>query len=187
MCRDKFALLKRTESPSTWKCRVLRRYHVESDPINFVDPYGLIVETPSDYVTWQLSLYYFLTEPGLLTGASLAYDSVALGTPFLPGGAGYVQGGGKVAKGICKISGRTGKQQKLKSLLTDKNVSKSDKGWIKQDINSIERGQRSKIRVPPTKQLAHRRGKEAKQGYGYEHSDLQDIDLHKLQHKVEGY
>ncbi|MCB9772147.1 MAG: fibronectin type III domain-containing protein [Candidatus Omnitrophica bacterium] len=81
--------------------------YVESDPINFVDPYGLIVETPSDYVTWQLSLYYFLTEPGLLTGASLAYDSVALGTPFLPGGAGYVQGGGKVAKGICNLTKST--------------------------------------------------------------------------------
>jgi len=54
-------------------------------------------------------------------------------------------------------------------------------------MNSIERGQRTNIRVPPGNNLAHRRGFEAKQGYGYEHSDLQNIDLHKLQHKHEGY
>lgn len=30
------------------------------------------------------------------------------------------------------------------------------------------------------KDLAHRRGFEAKKGYSYEHSDLQDLDLHKL-------
>lgn len=54
-------------------------------------------------------------------------------------------------------------------------------------MNSIERGQRTNIRVPPGKNLAHRRGFEAKKGYGYEHCDLQDIDLHKLQHKQEGY
>ncbi|MFP4419998.1 MAG: polymorphic toxin type 8 domain-containing protein, partial [Desulfococcaceae bacterium] len=48
-------------------------------------------------------------------------------------------------------------------------------------------GTRKNVRVPPGKNLAHRRGFEAKKGYGYEHSDLQDIDLHKLQHKHEGY
>ncbi len=47
--------------------------------------------------------------------------------------------------------------------------------------------QRTNIRVPLGKNLAHRRGFEAEKGYGYEHSDLQDIDLHKLQHKHEGY
>jgi hypothetical protein len=56
-----------------------------------------------------------------------------------------------------------------------------------QEINSIERGQRTNVRVPPGKNMAHRRGFEAKNGYSYEHSDLQDIDLHKLQHKHEGY
>ncbi len=87
---------------------------------------------------------------------------------------------------MCKI-GRTGKQSKLKSILDDEKASKADKGWIKQEMNNIKLGKQKKIRVPPTKNLAHRRGFEAKKGYGYKHSDLQDIDLHKLQHKHEGY
>ncbi|MFP4309645.1 MAG: polymorphic toxin type 8 domain-containing protein, partial [Desulfococcaceae bacterium] len=65
--------------------------------------------------------------------------------------------------------------------------SSVDRGWIKKDMNQIKRGTRKNVRVPPGKNLAHRRGFEAKKGYGYEHSDLQDIDLHKLQHKHEGY
>lgn len=43
MCRDKFALLKKTESPSTGKRRVLRRYHVANDPINWLDSDGLAI------------------------------------------------------------------------------------------------------------------------------------------------
>ena len=54
-------------------------------------------------------------------------------------------------------------------------------------MNSIERGQRTKIRVPPGENLAHRRGFEAKKGFGYEYSDLQGKDLHDLQHRHEGY
>jgi hypothetical protein len=30
-------------------------------------------------------------------------------------------------------------------------------------------------------------GKEARKGYGYRYSDLQNPDLHRLQHKHEGY
>lgn len=84
-------------------------------------------------------------------------------------------------------AGRAGKQSRLRDLESDPNVSSADRGWIRQELNSIARGQRSNIRVPPGKNLAHRRGFEAKNGYGYQHSDLQDIDLHKLQHKHEGY
>jgi hypothetical protein len=83
--------------------------------------------------------------------------------------------------------GRSGKQARLRELEGDPNVSSSDRGWIRQELNSISRGQRKTVRVPPGKNLAHRRGFEAKKGYGYDYSDLQDIDLHKLQHKHEGY
>ncbi len=70
-------------------------------------------------------------------------------------------------------------------------------------MNQIQRGKRSSIRLPGSSSerdindiayggpggsvLAHRRGKEARNGYGYEHADLQDVDLHKLQHQIEGY
>ena len=83
--------------------------------------------------------------------------------------------------------GRTGKQKRLRELGEDPKVSSRDRGWIKQEQNQIKRGKRKNIRVPPGKEMAHRRGKEARKGHGYEHSDLQDKDLHKLQHKHEGY
>jgi hypothetical protein len=92
----------------------------------------------------------------------------------------------ETAADLAKV-GRSGKQARLRELGSDPKVSSADRGWIQQEINSIERGQRTNIRVPPGKNLAHRRGFEAKKGYSYEHSDLQDIDLHKLQHKHEGY
>jgi RHS repeat-associated protein len=88
---------------------------------------------------------------------------------------------------ILAAKGRVGKQQRLRELVDDPKVSSADRGWIKQELDHIERGQRHSIRVPPGKNLAHRRGFEAKEGFGYEHSDLQDIDLHKLQHRYEGY
>jgi hypothetical protein len=84
-------------------------------------------------------------------------------------------------------SGRSGKQARLRELGEDPKVASADRGWIQQELNSIARGQRRTIRVPPGKNLAHRRGYEAKYGFGYQHSDLQDIVLHKLQHKFEGY
>jgi RHS repeat-associated protein len=88
---------------------------------------------------------------------------------------------------ILAAEGRAGKQQRLRELANDPKASSADRGWIKQEIDQIERGQRHSIRVPPGKNLAHRRGFEAKEGFDYEYSDLQDIDLHRLQHKYEGY
>jgi len=84
-------------------------------------------------------------------------------------------------------AGRSGRQARLRELAADPKVSSADRGWITQEMNSIARGQRSNIRVPPGKVLAHRRGFEAKKGFSYQHSDLQLVDLHKLQHKYEGY
>lgn len=54
-------------------------------------------------------------------------------------------------------------------------------------MNSIERGMRATIRNPPGKDLAHERGREADKGYSYEHSNLQDRDLHRLQHKHDDF
>lgn len=53
------------------------------------------------------------------------------------------------------------------------------------DLVTRDRGKRTNIRVPPGKQLAHKRGKEAAKGFSYEHSDLQDASLHKTQHQME--
>lgn len=95
----------------------------------------------------------------------------------------------RVVKGADGASnvGRSGKQSRLRELENDDKLGKADRGWIRQEINSIERGQRSSIRNPPGKDLAHERGREAAKGYGYKHSNLQDRDLHRLQHKYDDF
>ncbi|WP_316834923.1 DUF6443 domain-containing protein [Pedobacter nutrimenti] len=80
-------------------------------------------------------------------------------------------------------SGRAGKQQRLKDIANDDKESSANRGWVTQEKNQIDRGKRTGIRNPPGKELAHKRGKEAAKGYSYEHSNLQDKDLHRLQHK----
>lgn len=94
--------------------------------------------------------------------------------------------GGEIAGGNI---GRTGAQARLREIAEDVNTSAADRGWIKQEINSIERGQRSTIRNPPGKQLAHTRGREAAKGYDHvdSPSNLQDTSLHKAQHKFDDF
>lgn len=81
--------------------------------------------------------------------------------------------------------GRSGRQAKLKSLVDDVQASSADRGWIKQEMNQIDRGKRSGIRNPPGKQLAHERGREAAKGFSYEYSNLQNTADHRAQHKYD--
>jgi len=82
---------------------------------------------------------------------------------------------------------RTGKLARLRELVSDSKLATRIRGWIKQELNSIERGQRKNIRNPPGMDLAHERGREAAKGFDYSHSNLQDRDLHRLQHKYDDY
>ncbi len=113
-----------------------------------------------------------------LTGASI--DA----TSSLAPGVGVASKLGNATKPLKKL-GRSGKQSKLKSIVNDVKASAADKGWIKSEINQIKKGKRKNIRNPPGKDLAHERGREAAKGYGYEHSNLQDRDLHRRQHKYD--
>ena len=90
--------------------------------------------------------------------------------------------------------GRGGRQGRLRELADDPKLGSADRGWLKQEINQIKRGKRKNIRLPGSsrgkpggKVLAHRRGMRAKDGHSYKHSDLQDVDLHKLEHRFGGY
>ena len=83
--------------------------------------------------------------------------------------------------------GRSGRQQHLRNQLNDPTVSRADKGWIKSEIRQIDNGNRSSIRVPPGKELAHTRGREAAKGYGYEHSKLNLSKDHRSQHRFDNY
>ncbi len=88
------------ESPVAVKYVVLRRYHVHNNSTNYTDPLGLAYDFV-DWISWQLSMHEFATNPNWLSGLALAYDTVAL-APGLPAGAGYVQK-------LMKTSGATGK------------------------------------------------------------------------------
>ena len=88
---------------------------------------------------------------------------------------------------IKSTKGRSGKQKRLKEILKDSKVSSSLRGEIKRDVNEIKKGKRKNIRVPKGYELAHRRGKEARNGFGYEESDLQVIKNHRTQHKIDKY
>ncbi|MDX3775641.1 polymorphic toxin type 8 domain-containing protein [Chromatiaceae bacterium AAb-1] len=102
-------------------------------------------------------------------------------------GSAIVDAGSSAVKVVTKSLGRTGKQERLRELVDNDKLGSADRGWLKQEMNSIERGQRKTIRNPPGKDLAHERGREAAKGYGYEHSNLQDRDLHRLQHKYDNF
>jgi hypothetical protein len=83
--------------------------------------------------------------------------------------------------------GRTGRQARLKELMNDDKLGSADRGWLKQDANAMrkDRTQRPTLRVPPGKQLAHKRGFEASKGYGYDRSNLQLKSIHDTQHKYD--
>lgn len=47
---------------------------------------------------------------------------------------------------VTKSAGRSGKQARLRELANDPKLGKADRGWIKQEKNSIARGNRKTIR-----------------------------------------
>jgi RHS repeat-associated protein len=192
-------------NPQSWN----RYVYSLNNPYRYVDPDGKLVWDVIDIACFGYSVYRFADDPSWSTALDLGLDAAGL-LPVIPAlgtikrtgtllhkaaKADEVLDAAKVAKaGKKKVAqegkkalGRTGKQSRLRELGSDPKVSSGDRGWIKQDMNQIERGKRKNIRVPPGKELAHRRGFEAKKGFDYEHSDLQVIDNHKLQHKHEGY
>ncbi|WP_232764106.1 polymorphic toxin type 8 domain-containing protein, partial [Salegentibacter salinarum] len=91
----------------------------------------------------------------------------------------------KLIKKAVKKLGRLGRQNRLRQVVNDPKASKADKGWIKSEMNQMKNGKRKSIRNPPGKDLAHERGREAAKGYDYKHSNLQDRDLHRTQHKYD--
>jgi RHS repeat-associated protein len=89
--------------------------------------------------------------------------------------------------GAQKGNGRGGKQERLNELGKDPKTSSADRGWIKQDQNAIKDGKRDTVRVPPGKNMAHARGREASKGYSHttSPSSLQNIQNHRTQHKYD--
>lgn len=144
-----------------------------------------VIETIAEFapVTGAVvSAYEFYQEPSFASAAMLALGAI-------PGGKLAGKGTkaiGEVVEGATSV-GRAGKQARLRELANDDKLGSADRGWLKQELNSIDRGKRSTMRNPPGKDLAHERGREAAKGYDYRHSNLQDRDLHRLQHKYDDF
>jgi len=160
-----------------------RYSYANNNPYVYVDPNGEAVETISDVISLGLSLDAFNSDPSFINGLGLTYDALATVIPFAPAGFGII----KNASIVTKSAGRSGKQARLRELANDPKLGKADRGWIKQEQNSIARGNRKTIRNPPGKDLAHERGREAAKGYGYKYSNLQDRKLHRTQHKYDNF
>ena len=95
---------------------------------------------------------------------------------------------------IKNFLGKINKQKKLIMLSESPLVSRFYRGWIKQEINAINNKSKNRrgyikknIRNPPGIELAHERGREKAKGYGYEHTQLQLISNHRLQHIFDNY
>jgi RHS repeat-associated protein len=84
-----------------------------------------------------------------------------------------------------KGNGRGGRQERLQDIGNDQKASSAHRGWIKNEERHMQNGNRTSRRVPPGHELAHKRGKEARKGYDYFHSDLQEKKLHQTQHQIE--
>ena len=85
-------------------------------------------------------------------------------------------------------TGRKGKENRLRELANDPKQPKHIRGWLKNEIRAKEVTKNGKtIRNPKGYDLAHARGYEAAKGYGYKYTQLQNRDLHNLQHRYDNY
>lgn len=93
---------------------------------------------------------------------------------------------------ITNYLGKLKQQEKLKMCANDLKIGNYLRGWIKQEINSMERKSTNKnnrikrrLKLPPGYELGHQRGREKAKGFGYEHSNLMLKLDHKIKHKFD--
>ena len=173
-----------------------RYLYGNNNPYTFYDPDGevafVFIEAGSATIGLNSATNNFREGNYGAAAVDLVFVVADIGLmPFpVPGIFGVLRQSAKRAPdviGVVKKVGRSGKQARLKELANDPKLGKADRGWIKQEQNAIERGSRKSIRNPPGKDLAHERGREAAKGYDYGNSNLQDRDLHRLQHKYDNF
>ena len=159
--------------------------YCDNNPVNRADSSGYIWETFLDIASMVWSAYDLITKPSWANAAYLAWDVGATLIPFVPGS--YIVKFTKLTSKVkvVKRAGRSGKQAHLRQIANSDKVSSALRGEIKRDINQIKRGKRTTIRVPSGYQMAHKRGYEARKGFDYGYSVLNDTNLHKLQHKYD--
>ncbi len=157
--------------------RLNRYVYGLNNPYKYVDPDGDFAIETEEYKSF-MSKVRPRVKSAIAKGINIGYS---LGTIISEG---MIQG----------AIGRSGRQLRLRRLMNNTKVSSADRGWITQESNAIKRKSinqsgnvKTHIRNPPGKDLAHDRGREAAKGFGYEYSNLQNRDLHKLQHRYDNY
>ena len=122
-----------------------------------------------------------------LTKVPRAARAISRGGKSLVNGSRASQRGQIMVPGPRPGLGRAQKQERLRQLMNDDKAPSHVRGWLRQEQNSIARGQRTNMRVPRGYQLAHGRATPARRGFSYMYSKVQGIDLHRLQHRFGGY
>lgn len=182
--------------PQRWN----RYAYVRNNPLRYSDPDGRIIETLWDAANVIMGARSLVANVATGNWAGAAVDTVgiiadaaATLAPGAPGGAGTAIRAARGAENALTVArapqaaGRAGRQARLRELADDTSLGAADRGWLRQEINSIERGNQRSIRNPPGKDLAHERGREAAKGYSYKYSHLQDRSNHRTQHKYDNY
>ncbi len=151
---------------------MFNRYrYANNNPYKFTDPDGRIpVETIWDVANVAMgvtSAYSNFSSGSIGAGAidigGVLVDAAATLIPYVPGGAGTAIKAARAADkavGAAKAN-RAGRQAKLREIANDPKASSADRGWIKNEQRQIEQGNRTSIRNPLGKELAHERGREA--------------------------
>jgi len=185
----------------TWQQNLLdpqrwNRYaYARNNPYRYVDPDGKAI-FPAIAIAWAVyevgsqiydayTAYQTVSDPNATTGEkATAVGGFAIGA-IAPGG-GYGAAGKKVLgklDDLADAKGVVSRQDRLRELADDANVSSADRGWIKGEARQVETGNRATIRNPPGKDLRHPAGRPAAQGHDYSETLLQDRATHRAQHR----
>ncbi len=71
-----------------------------NNPYKYKDPDGRAAETVIDIISLGLSIAAFRSDPSLINGLGLAYDTLATAVPFLPAGFGIIKNAGRAADAL---------------------------------------------------------------------------------------
>jgi RHS repeat-associated protein len=167
-----------------------RYKYAGNSPYRFTDPDGR-QEMPIEEIEAERNELREELEPDLVPvdPAQMAEPQPSLIPDFLQGMRDRAEEAGRKLEDAFRNqgNGRSGRQERLREISNDQKSSRSDRGWIRNEQRQIKQGNRSSIRNPPGKDLAHERGREAAKGYSYRHSNLQDRELHRTQHKFDDF
>ncbi|ULA65592.1 MAG: exported protein of unknown function [Nitrospira sp.] len=130
-----------------------------NNPYRHVDPTGRYLETAFDLISFGLSLQSYNSDPSLLNGLALAYDTFAVAAPFLPAGAGMIVHGASGLEKAVDVGGAVNRTDgasniataaKLQGQFTGKEIA----GGHAFEKHILERGEFSGLEIRTREQFA---------------------------------